>query len=209
MRYPIIIALLFGMGSASAAAAQSLAPQDWPMFGGDVQSTSANPVPSGITAANLAQLTRRQVKLDGTVDASAIYLHGVPFTATRHNAIFVTTTYGKTLAIDADSGAILWEYTPASYQTLAGTRQITNSTPVADPDRQFIYSASPDGYIQKLAVSDGHLVWRTSITKLPRREKTGLATEIFSRPCDCRHGGLHWRCAAVSRSCRDSRWRIR
>jgi outer membrane protein assembly factor BamB len=179
MKYQIMIALLFWMSLATTAAGQSLPPQDWPMFGGNVQSTSANPVPTGITAANVAQLTRLQIKLDGTVDASAIYLHDVSIHGARHNAIFVTTTYGKTLALDADSGAVLWEYTPTSYQKLSGTRQITNSTPVADPDRQFIYAASPDGAIQKLAVGNGHLVWRTSITKLPRREKMDSPLKLF------------------------------
>ena len=149
------------------------------MFGGDVQSTSANPVPSGITADNVTQLRHRQITLDGTVDASATYLHGVTIHGARHNVIFVTTTYGKTLALDANNGAVLWEYTPTSYQKLAGTRQITNSTPVTDPDRQFIYAASPDGYIQKLAVGDGHLVWRTSITKLPLREKIDSPLKFF------------------------------
>jgi PQQ-like domain len=179
MRYSIIITLLLVMGSARPAAAQGPSSQDWPMFGGDVQSTSANPAPSGITAANVGQLKRRQIKLDGTVDASAIYLHGVTIHDARHDAIFVTTTYGKTIAVDADSDAILWEYTPTSYQSLAGTRQITNSTPAADTDRQFVYAASPDGYIQKLAVSDGHLVWRTPITKLPQREKMDSPLKFF------------------------------
>ncbi|MGA7964436.1 MAG: PQQ-binding-like beta-propeller repeat protein [Gammaproteobacteria bacterium] len=179
MRFWFSILALLGASVALPVAAQSLPPQDWPMFGGNVQSTSANPQPTGITTANVTHLTRRQIKLDGTVDASAIYLHGVNIHGTRHNAIFVTTTYGKTLAIDADSGNVLWEYTPDSYRRLAGTRQITNATPVADPDRRFIYAASPDGYIQKLAVSDGHRVWRTSITRLPRREKMDSPLKFF------------------------------
>jgi outer membrane protein assembly factor BamB len=170
MECRLAMGLLLGLGVAVAGFAQTLAAQDWPMFGGNVQSTSANPEPTGITAANVGKLVRRQVELPGTVDASAIYLHGVGIHGARHDAIFVTTTYGKTLAIDATSGAILWTYTPASYSKLAGTRQITNSTPVADPDRQFIYAASPDGYIQKLAISDGNAVWRTAITRLPHRE---------------------------------------
>src|SRR6202162_5019430 len=127
MRYRAVISLLLGASVAVAADAQGLRPQDWPMFGGNVESTSANPMPTGITAANVAQLARRQVKLDGTVDARPIYLQGVTVHGARHNAIFVTTTYGKTLALDADSGGVLWEYTPPSYQALAGTRQITNS----------------------------------------------------------------------------------
>ena len=171
MRYRVVICLLLAMSAAVAAAAQSLPPQDWRTFGGNVQSTSANASSTGITAANVAQLSRLQVQLPGTVDASAIFLHGVTVNGALHDAIFVTTTYGKTLALDAASGAILWTYTPPSYQALAGTYQITNSTPVADPDRQSLYAASPDGYIQKLTVSDGEPVWRTAITKLPQREK--------------------------------------
>jgi outer membrane protein assembly factor BamB len=149
------------------------------MFGGNVQSTSSNTIPTGITAANVAQLAHRQIELPGTVDASAIYLQGVTVHGATHNAIIVTTTYGKTLALDANSGDLLWEYTPSSYRALAGSRQITNSTPVADPDGQSIYAASPDGYIQKLAVSDGHPVWHTSITRLPQREKIASPLKLF------------------------------
>ena len=119
------------------------------------------------------------MKLDGLVDASAIYLHGATIRGARHNAIFVTTSYGKTIALDADSGDVLWEYTPASYQDLAGTRQFTNSTPVVDPDAQSLYAASPDGYIQKLAISDGRLLWRTAITELPLREKMDSPLKFF------------------------------
>ena len=149
------------------------------MFGGNVQSTSANPLPTGITPANVAHLKRLQITLDGTVDASPIYLHGVSVRGARHNVIFVTTSYGKTLALDAASGALLWEYTPPGYAALAGTRQITNATPVADPDRQFIYAASADGYIQKLAISDGQPVWRTAITRLAQREKMDSPLKFF------------------------------
>ena len=179
MTYSLAILCLLCTSAAFPAVAQPWPPQDWPMFGGNVESTSANPMPTGITADNVGQLTRRQVKLDGTVDASAIYLQGVSIRGARHDAIFVTTTYGKTLAIDADSGDVLWEYTPDSYRQLAGTRQITNATPVADPARRFIYAASPDGYVQKLAVSDGHVVWRTSVTRLPRREKMDSPLKFF------------------------------
>ncbi len=179
MRRHVAAGLLLGLSLAIAAAAPRAPAQSWPMFGGNLQSTSANPEPTGITAASLRRLRRRQVELDGVVDASAIYLHGATIGGARHDAIFVTTSYGKTLALDADSGAVLWEYTPASYRSLAGTRQFTNSTPVAAPDAQAIYAASPDGYIQKLAVSDGRVLWRTAITELPRREKIASPLKLF------------------------------
>jgi outer membrane protein assembly factor BamB len=145
--------------------------RDWTQFGADVSSSGASLAPTGITAANVASLTRRQVRLDGTVDASAIYLHGVQVHGSNHDAFFVTTTYGETIAVDADSGDILWTYMPPGFSSWAGTAQITNSTPVADPDRQFLYAAAPNGTVQKLAVADGTAVWTTAITLLPSREK--------------------------------------
>src|SRR6266550_810723 len=144
---------------------------DWTRFGWEAGRSSASSDPTGITAANVATMRRQQVTLDGTVDASPIYLHGVQVGGAAHNVFFVTTTYGKTLAIDADNGAVLWRFTPNGYDSWAGSRRVTTSTPVADPSREFIYAASPDGHIQKLAVADGHAVWSTSITRLPEREK--------------------------------------
>jgi outer membrane protein assembly factor BamB len=119
----------------------------------------------------VGQLRRQQVRLPGTVDSSAIYLHGVAVHGATHDTFFVTTTYGITLAIDANSGRILWQWKPPGYSHWAGSAQITTATPVADPSRRWIYAASPDGRIQKLAVASGQVVWRRSITRLPSREK--------------------------------------
>jgi outer membrane protein assembly factor BamB len=153
--------------------------KDWTRFGWDAGRSSAVTDATGITAANVGSLRRTQVQLDGTVDASAIYLHGVRAKGGTHNVIFVTTTYGKTLAVDAATGAILWRFTPTGYDSWVGSRQITTATPVADPNRDFIYSASPDGRIHKLAVADGHEVWSTSITRLPSREKIASSLNYY------------------------------
>ena len=144
---------------------------DWPTFNFDAARSGAFDAATGITEANIATMQRQQVTIDGTVDASAIYLHNVQVNGTAHDVFFVTTTYGKTLAIDANDGTILWRFTPTSYSGLAGSARITNVTPVADPDRTAIYTASPDGNIEKLSVADGHALWTTSITTLAQREK--------------------------------------
>ncbi|MGH9588310.1 MAG: PQQ-binding-like beta-propeller repeat protein [Acidobacteriaceae bacterium] len=172
----IILIVLTGVGGVCAAQTSG---HDWTQFGWDASSSGASTEPTGITADNVANMSKRQVKLDGTVDASAIYLHGVTVKGAKHNVFFVTTTYGKTIAIDADSGDVLWEYTPPKYSSWAGSRQITNSTPVADSNRQYVYAASPDGTVEKLAVSDGHEVWSTPITLLPRREKIASPLHAF------------------------------
>jgi outer membrane protein assembly factor BamB len=179
MQSKTLIVLFCGIASLCAAADTG---HDWPQFGWDVASSSASGDPTGITAANVGSLVRHQVTLDGTVDASAIYLHGVTVKGARHNVLFVTTLFGKTIAVDADAAdkaAILWEYTPPQYDTWQGTRQITNSTPVADPDRQYIYAAAPDGAVRKLAIADGHEVWSTPVSLLPAREKMDSPLKVF------------------------------
>ncbi len=163
----------------SPAATQATGAHDWTRFGWDVGRSSAPDVATGVTAANVASLARQQVVLDGTVDASAIYLHGAQVNGGTHDAFFVTTTYGRTLAIDADSGTVLWRYTPSGFDRWVGSYQITTATPVADPDRAFIYAAAPDGRIRKLAVQDGREVWSTAITLLPAREKIASSLNWF------------------------------
>lgn len=165
--------------AAQHGAHRVTAPQDWPQFGYDVASSGNGGAATGITAANVASLTRRQVRLDGTVDSSAVYLHDVAAGGVTRDVFFVTTTYGKTIAVDAGSGAIVWEYTPQAYSSWVGTAQFTNSAPAADPDRAHIYAAAPDGSVQKLAVADGSLVWKTAVTLLPSREKLTSAVKVY------------------------------
>ena len=144
---------------------------DWTRFGWNAARTNASADPTGIDSSNVGAMTRQQIAIDGTVDASAIYLHAVTINGATHDAFFVTTTYGKTLAIDAHSGAVLWRFTPPAYDAMAGSYQITNATPVADPGRRYVYAAAPDGIVRKLAVADGGVAWATAITRLPGREK--------------------------------------
>ena len=59
--------------------------------------------------------------------------------------IYVTTTYGRTEAISAATGRVLWRYTPPTYDSYAGSPRITNMSPIADPDRTAIYAGAPDG----------------------------------------------------------------
>jgi hypothetical protein len=160
-----------GSSETGVAASGVVSGHDWTRFNWDARRSGAVTFATGITAANVSGLKRQQVRLPGTVDSSAIYLHGVKIRGVTHDAFFVTTTYGITLAIDAAKGSILWKWTPPGYSSWAGSVQITTATPVADPSRLWIYAASPDGRIQKLSVAKGHAAWRVSITKLPQREK--------------------------------------
>jgi hypothetical protein len=172
----LFVAVLAACGGASART--SAHGVDWRMFGFVPVRSNSGPAATGITAKNVSHLRRQRVLLDGTVDSSAIYLHDVRVHGKTHDVFFVTTTYGKTEAIDAATGRRLWRYTPAGYSSWAGSYRVTTATPVADPGRASIYAASPDGSIQRLRVSDGHVLWRRAITLLPAREKIASALNI-------------------------------
>ena len=163
---------------ASASSRERLL--DWPEFGLNPQRSDVTEDATGITAANVSHLQMRKITLPGTVDSSPIYLHGAMVGGASHNTIVVTTTYGKTLAIDASSGSILWTFTPPGYSGWAGGLQITTATPVADPDRAFVYATSPDGLVHKLSLATGREAggWPVRVTLDPQHEKLASALNI-------------------------------
>jgi outer membrane protein assembly factor BamB len=148
---------------------------DWPEFGFTPARNDVGPASTGITARNIGRLHRRQVQLPGMVDSSPIYLHAAVIGGKPHEAFFVTTSYGITLAIDAGSGKILWRFTPPGYSGYAGGPQLTTMTPIADPDHTALYAGAPDGVIRKLSIANGHVLWATSITRDPTHEKLASA----------------------------------
>ena len=130
----------------STASAQLL---NWPEFGLDPQRSDVSPDSTGITAANVAHLRRLRIALPGTVDSSPIYLHDVGVAGAMRDVAVLTTIYGRTLALDAGDGRILWTFTAPRATALGGTAQITTTSPLADPDREFVYAASPDRLIRQ------------------------------------------------------------
>ena len=74
----------------------------WPLFGVTPDRRNDFSAPTGITAGNVTTLARVSIDVPGTVDSSPISVGG---------RFVVTTSYGKTLALDRH-GRILWTSTP-------------------------------------------------------------------------------------------------
>jgi outer membrane protein assembly factor BamB len=166
-----------------AKARAAAAPEgDWTEFGYNAQRSNSGPADTGITAKNVAGVKARVVHLPGTVDSSPIELAGVHVRGRRRDVIVVTTTYGRTLALDAATGATLWQYAPADIGAYQGSAQITTATPIADPDRRYAYATTPDGLIHKLSLLTGHEItsshWPVRVTFDPRHEKLAAALNI-------------------------------
>jgi hypothetical protein len=154
----------------------TLAPPEtegWPRFGYDAARSNAFRADSGIGARNVSRLRREQVRLPGTADSSAIYVRA---------RLVVTTSYGKAVAVEPDTGKVLWIFVPEGIESWEGTSQITQSTPVADPEGRYVYSYSPDGKVHKLAVADGSEVrsegWPAVVTRDPAHEKSAPALNL-------------------------------
>jgi outer membrane protein assembly factor BamB len=174
-----LLALVALLAADCGASTQQAAPHaqilklggDWARAGYTASRRDAGPSRTGITAANVTALRRQQFRLDGTADSWPIYLRGVRVAGGTHDVFVVTTTYGKTIALDADSGRRLWEFTPPSYSRLAQSPQITTAGPLADRRAGAVYSASPDGRIHRLALATGKQVWSVAITRDASHEK--------------------------------------
>lgn len=155
---------------------------DWPQFDYDAQRSGVGPVDTGITAGDVGSLKPRIVHISGVADSSTVELHAIVVGGRARDVIILTTSYGRTIAIDPGTGAKLWEYTPADVGSYEGSSQITTATPIVDPDRHYVYAASPDGLIHKLAVVNGREVrsgrWPVRITLDPTREKIASALNI-------------------------------
>jgi outer membrane protein assembly factor BamB len=150
--------------------------RDWPEFGLDPQRSDTSSLSTGIDAGNVSHLHRLTLSLPGTVDSSPVYTHD----ARGRGLIVVTTSYGKTLAIAASGGRVRWTFTPRGYSSWATSSQITNTSPLIDPDGRFVYSASPNGSIHKLSLASGREAsgWPVSVTRDPTHEKLGAALNL-------------------------------
>jgi polyvinyl alcohol dehydrogenase (cytochrome) len=179
--------------SAIAAVARESAPSgleggailnSWPEFGLDPQRSDATDAATGITAAELGKLHDRRVTVPGTIDSSPIYLGAAKVRGATHDVVVVTSSYGRTIALDANSGKRLWTYTPPGYSGWVGSAMITTASPLLDPSpsHRFVYAASPNGQVHKLALASGKEIrsgaWPVTVTRDPTKEKMGSALNV-------------------------------
>jgi hypothetical protein len=165
-------------GRAAPAPGQRNA-RDWPRFGFDTARTDAAGGPP-LAAGSVSRLRRRRVSLPGTVDSSPIYLEDVKVRGALHDVFFMTTTYGRTIALDSHTARVLWTFSPARMASWEGTSQITTASPVADPGGRYVFATSPDGRVHKLVVASGREApgWPVAITRDPTHEKLGTALNL-------------------------------
>ena len=68
---------------------------------------------------------------------------------------------------------------------------MTTASPAVDPGRRYVYAASADGFIHKLAISTGRQAWATRVTYDPTREKIASALNITGNRVVVTTGGYY------------------
>jgi outer membrane protein assembly factor BamB len=172
--------LLAGIAALYVPSGAAAAGPGWTRYGVDAARTNARAAATGISVGALAHLRRQQVALPGTADSSAVYAHDVRVGTGSHDLFIVTTTYGRTVAIDARSGRTLWTFRPPGYAGFAGSAQITTASPLVDVAAGVVYAASPDGRVHALRLANGHekAGWPVTVTRDPTHEKIASALNL-------------------------------
>jgi outer membrane protein assembly factor BamB len=161
--------------SASPASAQTAPPADYSMFNLDPMRSGINTAEHILSPTTVSGLRRVwSTQLNGVADESLIELAHVGG-PNAPSLLYTTTRRGVTYALNAADGKVVWTFDPRDDQ-LPGYR-ITTATPVADPSRAWIYTASPDGHIHKLSSTTGKEAagWPVAATLHPQDEKLASA----------------------------------
>lgn len=162
--------------ASSSATAQPGDPGagDWPTFGADAARSGVSPHETALTPATVAGLRRLwTVKLPDTADSTPILLRDLVLPdGTHRDILYLTTRAGTLVALDAATGAQLWS------ATTSGPRY-TNSSPVADASRAYVYSYGLDGKLHKYSSTTGAEVrqapWPVTVTVMMPTEKESSA----------------------------------
>jgi outer membrane protein assembly factor BamB len=112
-----------------------------------------------ISPSNVGSLHQAfQVHLPGEGDSTPVYLNAVATAGGTRSLLFISTTDGHLVAMDAKTGAQVWAHQvgPGTCQVNNGsTACFTTSSPALDPNRQFVYFYGLDGKAHKYQAADG------------------------------------------------------
>lgn len=172
-----IAAFLVAAPASAAGIPANQTPGDWQQFGDDPRHSGTNPAEPTLQPGNAGTLHRLySVALPGTVDDAPVFLAGAATPLGVRDLLFMTTTDGRLLAVDAATGAVVWSRQPAA------APQFTTSAPAIDPGRQFVYSYGLEGRVHKYRAGDGQEMtgggWPELATLKPDVEKCSPALAI-------------------------------
>jgi len=163
--------------------AQTTGRVDWPVFDHDAQRSGVNSAETAITADSAGRLRRAWTQaLPEKSGGSPILLSSVPMPGggTR-DLLYLTTSHGTTLALDAATGDVVWNQTTSGPTVSNQSCQIC-ATPAADPSRRWVYAAGNDAAVHRYDAASGDEdrtpPWPVTITLMNGYEKRSSALNV-------------------------------
>ncbi len=171
---------------ADTEAAASVPAYDWPQFNGGPSHSGSNTSETRLSTSNVASLVRLfHVSLPAPADGAPVELANVPTAGGTRSLLFVTTTAGDIVALDATTGQTVWSHSNGPGSCLVnnqGQACFTTSSPAVDPTRAYVYSYGLDGRAHRYAVADGTEIttggWPELATNKPFNEKGASALAV-------------------------------
>ncbi|MHB8575926.1 MAG: outer membrane protein assembly factor BamB family protein [Dehalococcoidia bacterium] len=165
------------------ARSQSVQPGDWPVFDRDPQRSGTNADETAISAATVGGLqrlwTQTLPELSGT---APILLAGMQLAdGSIADLLYLTSSHGITMAVNAQSGALVWQQNTNGPRIDNQRCQICAS-PAADPSREWIYAAGNDAAVHKYAAATGQedtsSPWPVPVTLMNGFEKRSSSLNV-------------------------------
>ena len=154
----VAVVLTLALSGASPAASNDL-PQSWSSAGHDILGSRSQPFESTISTANVATLQPKWVfNTHGDVSATPTVSDGV---------IYFPDWGGYLNAVNAKTGALIWQTRVASFNGVAG--EVSRTSPVIAGNELIIGSndnanqAHPGAYIFAVNRATGALIWSTQV----------------------------------------------
>jgi outer membrane protein assembly factor BamB len=135
--------------------------------------------PGTVTRDNVGDLALAwRIKLADIADGAPVFVSRVQTLIGEMNLLVVSTMGGHVIAVDADSGQIVWHV-----EAPKGPRW-TTASPAVDPDRSFVYAYGLDGYVHRYSIFDGSEVtgdgWPELITLKGSVEKCSSSLSVVT-----------------------------
>ena len=188
----LFLAILLFTIFQPAGGAMSQYAGSWLTFGDDPDAsggltqnfTQAGDPPQGaaLSVATVGKLHKGwSVTLPDLADVRPILVRHVSWpNGTVRDVLYVTTDNGTLLALDAATGAKLWEAPPKNTKN----PMMTKSAPAADPLAGLIYSYGLDGKVHRYRLTTGQEVvgngWPELVTWMPMSEKVSSSLNLVN-----------------------------
>jgi polyvinyl alcohol dehydrogenase (cytochrome) len=125
---------------------------EWPMFGQNEQNTASNDEERKISTSNVSRLAPKWVATTGgDVSARAAVVGG---------AVYFPDFGGNLFALDADTGAVIWQHQLSDYGLPAGT--VSRTSPAVQDHTVYI-GTQAGAFLLAINANTGDLRWKTQL----------------------------------------------